>query len=93
MITSVQTHTDAEGLVVKAIRLINDIYSMQGDHCLVVGPELLKISVRSITANEDKCTVIFYNVDTSRDVAEFTITDYVVPSWHDVHAEIAAQAK
>ena len=89
MITSVQTHTDAEGLVVKAIRLINDIYSRQGD----VLVSMDAISVRSITADETRCRVVFYNVDTSRDVAEFTITNYVVPLWHDVHAEIAAQAK
>ena len=89
MITSVQTHTDAEGLVVKAIRLINDIYTMEGDLCLVVGPQLKIISVRSIRATEQECTVVFYNVSTLMDVAEFTVTDYHMPSWHDIHEQIA----
>ena len=88
MITSVQTHTDAEGLVVQAIRLINYIYTMEGDLSLVVGPELKIISVRSIRATEQECTVILYNVSTQMDVAEFTVTDYHMPSWHDIHEKI-----
>ena len=87
--TTVQINTDAEGLVVKAMGIINDVYKREGDFCLIVGPELLKISVRSITANENQCTVIFYNVVTMMDVAEFTVTDYNMPSWHDIHEKIA----
>ena len=85
MYTSVQTHTDAEDLVVQAIRLISDIYKMEGD----VPVSMEAISVRSIAADETRCRVVFYNVDTQREVSEFTITHSVVPSWHEVQAEIA----
>ena len=87
--STVQINTDAEGLIVKAMGIINDVYKREGDLCLVVGPELLKISVRSIRATEQECTVIFYNVSTLMDVAEFTVTDYHMPSWHDIHEKIA----
>ena len=87
--STVQVNTDAEGLIVKAMGIINDVYRREGDLCLVVGPELLKISVRSIRATEQECTVIFYNVETLMDVATFTVTDYNMPSWHDIHEQIA----
>ena len=86
---TVQINTDAEGLIVKAMGIINDVYRREGDHCLVVGPELLKISVRSITATENEVVVIFYHVDKMTDVATFTLTDYVTPSWHDIQEQIA----
>ena len=86
---TVQTNTDVESLIVKAMGVINDVYRREGDLCLVVKPALLKITVRSITANENECTVIFYNVETMMDVAEFTVTDYNMPSWHDIHEKIA----
>jgi hypothetical protein len=86
---TVQTNTDVESLIVKAMGIINDVYRREGDFCLVVKPALLRITVRSITANENECTVIFYNVETMMDVAEFTVTDYNMPSWHDIQEQIA----
>jgi len=86
---TVQTNTDVESLIVKAMGIINNVYKREGDFCLVVKPALLKITVRSITATETEVVVIFYNVETMMDVAEFTVTDYNMPSWHDIQEQIA----
>ena len=82
---TVQTNTDVESLIVRAMGVINDVYKMQGD----TGVSLNAINIRKITATEEKVNVIFYNVDTLMDVAEFTVTEYVTPSWHDIQEKIA----
>jgi len=82
---TVQTNTDVESLIVKTMRIINAVYTRQGD----TGVNLKDVTVRKITATETEVVVIFYHVDKMTDVATFTLTDYVTPSWHDIQEQIA----
>jgi len=82
---TVNTNTDVENLVVKAMRIINAVYARQGD----TGVSLQDVTVRKITATTDEVVVIFHHVGKMTDVATFTLTDYVTPSWHDIQEQIA----
>jgi hypothetical protein len=81
----VQTNTDVENLIVKTMRIINAVYTRQGD----TGVDMKDVTIRKITATDTEVVVIFHHVGKMTDVGTFTVTDYVTPSWHDIQEQIA----